>query len=568
MASIISGPRIGPPRDNQFGLWMRLDTAVGTITLQYRESGTSTWLDGDSGNGDATKINTLILNTPATLEPSTKYEYRVLDTDGTTVLSTNSTWTMPRIGNRFVMCLISDTHGNVQNAYQNALDHFESTYEPLGVPMFILQGGDLMVYGADETLAAASTNIEAELVEAQPCLERIPILYRPDDHDSYGNNCSKDTPGGLFMASEGGNHITLGLQHYSRYWRDMPRPTYGGGTSHMTVATEVGGVPIICVDCRTFRTPQLYDTNPGQNGIYGDNAFDPGSDSFTFLGKDQRDWLIGAINGYSSRKMIFVHTGECWLGQQTAADSAVWEPPDSGPPGQRDSVGLYFKAERNYLLSQLNPMLAYTGQIVWLHGDDHRNAVWKTYYDVPLNAKFGTFPTTAVPWHGYTFIARAGTSDSGVGGSSTLFGFGDILDMEGSIDGAIAFFDITYPEMRITYYQQNDATPSQNMIVYVGTRGGNVGKEGDFFWKNGLLEFYADSDQGAQYFPPDNGKWGVRFERTFIEDIGGIPSRGVTRDVKGRLVSWEEELVDDLDRADELERGDWPRRVEIPEEPL
>ena len=580
MATILVGPRLGPPSDSGFSVWLRLDSSIETITLEAREYASGdAWSLASAAKPVSSKRDTIVLSA-SSLSAGVRYEYRI--SDESAVLHSSSTWTMP--GNssrvRFYVYWVSDTHEDNDSAYTQILDDFETNVEPLGIPAFILQGGDLVVPGNKATIELWGDEVELELAKiagSGKATERLPYLYNTDDHDSYGNNCSVEFS--IAFGSEPGGHIAAGLEAYDWYWRDQP--TLPIGTANQGFYTEVCGIPFIGADCRTFRSPQ-YGTTPDEPPFItdGNEDYDPAAPTRTFLGVAQRDWLIDKFLDLKGRReLIFFHTSECWLSKINKQARVPGVAPPS--PGARDSVGIFWEPERNYFLRRLAPSYATSGEILWIHGDDHRNAVWKTRYNESTTWSTylpGAVPGVGIGWHGYTFITRAGSNDTGVGGSSSLFGEGDILDMRTAFLGALVKMQVDVgpqgvaPELRMTY---REIAFNSSILgdVYVGSRGGNVGREGDFLWRAGRLYWADDSTDvltGAPYraqsFPPENGQYGVSFKRTFIEQVGGLPDRDVMRDSKGRLAAYH--LIDKLDREDERYRQPGPRRVEIPPEPL
>lgn len=501
MATLLHGPRLGAPSSSGFKVWLRFDGAA-TCVLETRAPG-GDWLVQDTQAVDTGLDNTVVMSA-AGLNGATLYDYRV--TANSVVVASSSTMTMPE-ASRFVLYFVSDGHGQNQTAYDAVRSDWETTYEPLGIPAFILQGGDLV----DQIGFTAATKREwldtgilpeiAELCGAGRATERLPLVYMWDDWDFAGNNSSRNSQ--LYFTSEADTYIAA-QEVWDILWRDHSQPD----PPSRSYVLEVAGVPLVVVDNRSQRTHRVGTAGVALTGLRGDESL---QDNISFVGLAHRAWLISTLRQYADRGLAFLSTGTTLIdGASTIHGAAA-----------RDSIGLSFRAERNYLLQQGWPATR-SGYLLVLSGDDHANRVYRRGLGAP--AITDGITTVPVPRDGYpvgfdVWELKVDSSDNlAVFGTTTTFGYGDMF--EGGAEVPVFLrFDITpslggkYVEADIAYV---DATTG---LTVASTLGPSAGKVGHFFYRSGTIQY---TDGSVQKYPVENSPAAAPvFGLAYLDDIAG-----------------------------------------------
>lgn len=473
--TITHGPILRAPSASGFAAWVKGDGA-GTVALETSPAGAGTWTAQDSDSLDSTLSYTAVL-TATSLSAGTKYDYR-LKLDGAVV---GSYWTRtmpPSTGGNFRVCNLMDTHGENAAAFAMTLAYYRSNVEPLGIPAVATVTGDFVnTYPTEANPSQPLSFFEdigyAEIAEMGDLPHYIPLLFQFDDHDWGGNNSSSTrAPIDGSMA----NVATL----YEEMWR---QPTAYPAAPSYAYEDVIAGVPLIFTDGRSQRTQ--VGLSPYQDGHVGTETESP---SYTFLGAAQRTWLVSKLATYRTKGLVLFYGGGTW-------HDNVSNPGTPGSSiGQRDSTGIWWKHERNTVLSGMDAGGFPAGvRLVLVTGDDHRNTVWGAHdhkatphaWDgTPGGADLG-LSTVEIK------VASGPTNQSPVGGTLTWFGNGDLFEQNGSSPAreSVLVFDVTSSSsgatasMRATYLWV-----SGGMIPYLdgSSRAGDFGLSGGTFaaWGN------------------------------------------------------------------------------------
>lgn len=554
MALLTHGPRLtlgsgGVGRF--FSAWIKTDGAA-TAKVEIRDTGLPDWtvLRWTASTAVATaKHNTATLTMRGIL-PGTEYDYRILLDD--VEVATQSFFTMPTSG-RFVVYVVSDGHGDNQTAYDFVRTDWEANFEPSGVPPVILQIGDLFTVGTlTPTTVEAADDIALPAIltisgVARAC-SRIPILFMWNDWDFAGNNTSLARQEAF--ANEPDAHAAA-LDLWDWMWRDHPQPASPSlGYSHV-----IAGVPIIMSDGRSQRTPQTNLTPSATDGVTGGETWP--SDA-TVWGAAQRTWLIDELRTYADRALVLFNSGDTFTSQRATFGGG-------GGASSRDSIGIFWKAERNHVFREGAIQTGYGARknLIVLSGDDHWNVVRQGNLGeaVPFDATLHPGNALPLPFREFKIGTRLAIP---IASAITIFGGGDFFDNR--TDQSVLRMDITsnnagrHVSARMTYLKTDASgttTSDSNSLTNVG----------DFYFENGYFAQYnATSQEQAQHYPDITGQRPPAFLRWYTDEIMGDFHREdeVVRDWDGKLRAIGD--VDAMDR-DDYEEIWSPRTEDWPEDP-
>ncbi len=507
MAALTHGPRLGSPSSSGFSVWAKFDGAA-VVVLQVRVNGTTAWTTADTGAVNTSLLNTVTLEVTDLL-PKTKYDYRLL-ADGVEVAS-YYTRTLP-VSGRLVVYQHSDQHGNTDNAYILSLGDYQANYEPLGIPGVLLQTGDLVTPMTVETPEVHAEAVLLEIAEMGDTVKYLPLCYMWDDWDFGGDNSAKE-----YLPAFSSHADALKVWEY--LWRDMPRhaaPSFG-------YAIDLAGVPLIMADQRSQRTAQT-------SFIPSTQGDEPLSDSVTAYGLEQRAWILSQLIAAREKGLVL------FLSTTTMRDNVnVFFDPGEGAGG-RDSVGIFYKAERNYIFKTgLQP---WTGNLVALTGDDHYNAVWRQDMAEPTNARAATGVARPGVGTGCPYIQFKVASAGLVPIIAVPFTFG-----RGNYFQRISPL-LTGDVLRIDLTTANGGQDARARFTHLLIPSGNIdaddatGVPADFFYHNGYFNYYdPTATEQNQLYPPDNGQTSGTFQRWYTDDVSGamISRVNVERDHYERL---------------------------------
>lgn len=536
MATLLHGPRLGAPSASGFAMWARASGA-GTFVLSLRPHGSGSFVTVDTQPVDTSRDNTVVLHATG-LVAATRYDYS-LALDGVQVAA-DSTWTMPTTG-RFVVYYLTDGHDSGEDSLVRVLADFETTYEPLGVPALILQAGDMYENQYTTLRNVLDIAVYPELATWLPTVRRIPMLFMWDDWDFGGNNSARNA---IPAFSGEADRYVAAQAVWDIAWREAPTPTPPSRTYSITIA----GVPILLLDQRSQRTHRSFLNNPPiLDGIVGDEPLSP---AISAVGVAHRQWIIDALRAWHDRGLVLMTTGTTFIDSRGVSLTAA----------ARDSWGLGFRAERNYLIrSGWTTATPWDCQrLVVLSGDDHHNALFNRQLGIPsvTNGNSLLAATLALPRNGSSTgiklweFKACSSGTPRVFGTLAAVGTGDLY--ESSSDPQILRWDI------VSTHGGRQVTARASFIraftgdIGTSLSGPSMGLAGDFYYENGYLARYdTASVEQSQLAPVSTLPGGVTFERGYVDAISGVPDRRryITRDHLHRLVRTDE--IDELDR-DEL----------------
>jgi hypothetical protein len=279
-------------------------------------------------------------------------------------------------------------------------------------------------------------------------------------------------------------------------------------------------------------------------------------DSISTWGVTQREWLVTQLRDYRDRGLVLIVNGTTVRNRRIS-----WE---TSWINARDSLGLYFAAERNYVLRKARGFGFGSGapRLAFLTGDDHYNVVWQQDAYEPTRVDVGTGQTSGIGIPHREFKVISGPSPTVAPGYS-----GDpdhmLFFWEGVNHDCFARWDITSTESgkfvtaRITYVH---VSGTQDPPGAMSTPTDDYGNTADWYYENGHMQSYdADSTMQAQKYPPDNMPGPVRFKRGFLDDVHGTyhPINRISRDYLNRRRRISDH--DELDNAEIRARMDFRR---------
>jgi hypothetical protein len=372
------------------------------------------------------------------------------------------------------------------------LSDWETNYEPRDIPAVIVQTGDLYQFMArfDSTTKAleeAALPAIAALSGSGRACERLPLLYMWDDFDFAGNNSSRNRQ--IAFAAER-DPYGAAMTVWNWLWRDHPRPA----PPSVGYSVEIAGVPFIVTDNRSQR--EQAEVHPGVEGIVGDEDWSAAPSAF---GKQQREWLISKLSSLTDRGLVILVCGSTFRDQIAAHDGGTRY-------STRDSVGIWFKGERNYVLQKgcIDSGACANGNLVVWSGDDHRNSVFAGVAGEALPATQHEHPGEPLPLKFYELKVISGPS-SVIGLSGIVFGWGEMFEWTGINHDCVLRWDISSTsggievEARATYFHVSGSQklPGAGGIP-TANRGAAIGRAGDFCYSNGALHGCGTSDAAGR----------------------------------------------------------------------
>jgi hypothetical protein len=547
MAALTHGPMLRCPSASGFKVWVRADGAA-EVTLETRRTGATVWTLRDTQDIDVSMYNTTVLAATGLL-PRTAYDYRVLF-DGVEVASYSTVTMPPDTGGRFTLYHISDIHQDDTASICTAvLAHWQDNYEASGVPGVVQCIGDLLSYfvpGSAQPLDDATDDCLAEIALTGDCFKYLPLIYQFDDWDWGGNNSA--------MSYHSFSSDQDPRDNYERLWRG---PDYPATPSYAQLY-EIAGVPFVVTDQRSQRTQ--FDNSPGNDGNkQGNEAI---SDSYTCFGPAQRAWLRETITGYREKGAIFLISGGTW--RDNVGVVSTPSPGVTGSPA-RDSIGIFWKNERNYVVGGL---WTWRRNLIVFSGDDHRNSLWQQDLFQPRARSVAGVGTGIGLSH--IEVKCVSGADDPVGNSTSIFGSGNRFDWSGVDHDCVVVVDVNsthagaHVNFRLRYLH---VSGTQSPPGALGVPTDDNGNLADFYFEDGYFNTYdAESTEVSQLFPPENGNTGVTFERWYTDDVSGVLHRRsmIGRDVYERVRYFKD--VEDHDRDELLERHN--PRIEREPDPL
>lgn len=584
------------------------------------------WTTQATSTADSSYSNTIVIAATG-LDSRTVYQWRLIDVVSGTVLASNWTMTMPpSTGGAFTMIYTSDFHiattavgdgatdaslsTTAYANFKNALLLCEKSLAE-GLPTFLFMGNDLIIPPAIaiggnfmETLAdylagywALYDQLTADDVRT---LQRVPCVYQWDDWDFLGNNSNKSRN---IMTTRNGytsaDSVTFAFSVWDTMWRDQGalRSTDRG------FSFEIAGVPFVFPDPRSNKYPEYSDLSTFE---YAWGDFDVPTEGVTgnvVWGATQLAWLKSEMLAYKDRACVMMYSGNVFRDQAGAVD-------DLEQGGKRDSTGIYHKVERNDLVDYMIANGYDTERLIILSGDDHWHVIWDGFCGdrVTNPGSSSTTPNDAatedynvadrgLPFIEVMTVSAAGNNSYNAGGSPDLFGPGEHFsyatrssngtssDSNASRPDCAMRFDIVSAQsgasvgVRMRYHVINTGVEGDDQSTQKSLYDPNMpyplfdlliddnDVKGDFYWKNGTLATYVESDALRQTYPSENGPAsGIRFRRTFIDDLHGTMhyEDKVERDFDERL-----RRSDDLDQPGRDEfYHDWSPRPETLRDPL
>jgi hypothetical protein len=355
VAALTHGPWLMHAWDTGFNVWFRLNGAGTVRVLAANGAFQRAVTAGTDFCGHVTVTG---------LPPATLCPY-VVEVDGA-VVGSYQTVTMPAEGSpgRFALLIVNDDHlsaGAAGNSTAEDIAKLGASYGNAlalvralgGMPVYCLQGGDFEITGAEEDLAQRRLNMQT--MRGQPpntnaFHQRVPFCHIWDDHDAYGNNRPAD------QASD--QRKAVALQVWKEYYAGEPELASPGAVYK---AFRIADCLILMLDGRTYLT-----SSPGS---FPTTVLPPDYDPATarVWGDEQLAWIKATLQAHASAPWKFIVSGG------TLIDNA-WTPLTIGP-GKRDSIGIYYRKDRNDLLAWLAANPACAKGLVCLTGDDHMPCV-------------------------------------------------------------------------------------------------------------------------------------------------------------------------------------------------
>ncbi|EKD46183.1 MAG: hypothetical protein ACD_68C00114G0001, partial [uncultured bacterium] len=339
------------------------------IKIKYKKQSEQTWAETTTEFTDGGD-NTKVISIP--VDPETKYDYKISINDNDQTAS-YSFLSLPRDDSgEFVLFHASDSHGLNQTWPQTIKDYYQQNYADL--PAAVVYTGDLFVLSDSADLNAIRTKYKTVYSTASfaDLFSQIPLYQMWDDHDFYSNNSNRDY---AILTTIDRNVALQARNEYlpapGREWRENNNDDSAG------YLVKIGNIPVIIADERSQKTPEIIP-----NGSNCANFLDGSQTDInqaTIFGEEQRAWIKEAITEYKDTGLkIFVSPQSLIDNVELSLD------PCDQVASVRDSLGLFYKAERNNLIQYILDNNAQNGLVVW-SGDDHgakitkRNVWWQPY---------------------------------------------------------------------------------------------------------------------------------------------------------------------------------------------
>jgi hypothetical protein len=450
--------------------------------------------------------------------------------------------------------------------YAAILSHYTTNYEPLGIPGVIAQLGDFYPMGALNPLNSQLTAQDVwdtlylpamVSLDASGAAYKLPWLYMWDDFDYAGNNSAG--PYGVYNDVSVTDKAAEARKISDWGWREHTFPA----PPCRAYVYEIAGVPFIITDTRSMRTGQVSSFTP----IYDYTK----NDGNTLWGAAQLTWLRSLASRYNTKGLVVLTSGTTFKDQVVPYIS----PYTSG--GARDSVGIWFRAERNILLREMagNGWGWRRNLVLWT-GDDHWNTVCLGSGGsekispgtalMPANGNYPPADATGMSFLEFKVSASVDADAYNAGNGPIIFGtdqrvfYGRAVKTlatgENDRHNTMVVWDITSRNggsdvsARITY-TVGACSQSAHSVGSIETD--DLERVGDFYFENGNFQTYnAATGNQNQRYPPENTQEQI-WERAYLDDINGnlISERFAVRDLDGNLRDKRD--IGDLD-------ADWARR--------
>lgn len=353
MAALRTGPYLFGGYDTSLAVWFMLD-GPGTATVRIGALSASKTVDS------STNYCGHVLVTGLT--PATEYVY-TLAVDGVDASGPNPCQTLPAVGKpgRFNVILGFDGHtGEIADpddapAAQVAGFKGVQLLRRPGIPLLWVSGGDIETPGLnpDDIAArrASLTTVRLNATAEKKQLHReVQLCSVWDDHDGGGNNVAGGGQDISFreMLTKVQGEMFSGQPPFEA---DDGRGTY----FHQRVADCL----FVFLDDRTYNEPTA-GTLPANPSYVVDGV--------KCWGDKQVAWLKQTLLDNQDCVFKFVINGTTIVDNTNRAFGAGGN--------SRDSVGIYYRAERNSVHQWLKDNPACARGFIWCTGDDHDRRVY------------------------------------------------------------------------------------------------------------------------------------------------------------------------------------------------
>jgi len=344
-----AGPWLLYADDTSAVFWLALD-APGTISIRVNGSTFSTDVDAATYNAGKVFVSGL--------SPSTRYTYEAF-ADGVGV-SIHEFQTLPGEDDESaLLCWLEFDHHQTWPPYPYMMAALPARD---GIPSVSLIGGDFEVtgqtrntplyedesanriYWIDNNRVRDGVSSLDELAAGLAFRARVPMLNVWDDWDAFGNNASSESVP---------NRVPI----RNKLWREFYHAPWVASNG-IYFSKKIAGCLFVFLDERTNRTSC---PGTGGGGAPTVEAFDP--ETAVFLGSDQRDWLYATLTANADAPFKFIITGGTWTDNHVQAIFAG--------ASRRDSVGIYYRTERNLVMAWLRDNPAAAKGCILISGDDH-----------------------------------------------------------------------------------------------------------------------------------------------------------------------------------------------------
>lgn len=356
MPSVTHGPYLGDVGPNHIKVWLKVDVLLPSTVVSVEHILFGGAFPGTTVNAvalDFKSDNIVIIKLPNLIE-HTRYTYRVLL--DAVVQTTFNFWTLPSTTGlrEFELYFYSDIHLDPDSEVGLSLQKqimfsaMDNLRDKVNNPVLIFGCGD---FGSIEpTLAESMTARLAILDNTFPdgdndrynFVRESPLVDMWDDADHVGNNTY-----GISVANDK-NTSTMQAIHE----RVFAHPDTNLNISGLGFYKRIESTLILVPDYRSFR-----DQSPSETLKFSGS---------TALSKLQENWIYEVLEDNKDADFLL------WICGTTMFDNIVTY--TTTPAILRDSVGLYFKEERNRILKAIND---YTkiNHVICISGDDHYNKV-------------------------------------------------------------------------------------------------------------------------------------------------------------------------------------------------
>ncbi len=389
----------------------------------------------------------------------------------------------PSSGGHFILYQIADLHR--KGMYVPAiLEHYNKHYAKENIPAVIISVGDFYSHVPAPFSAQSRTDqFLKSLSMTGDVFKHIPLLYMWDDHDYGGGNSA----GRFYLPRADDPAVPPTVWDWTV--RDHPKPL----DNTYAYSYEIAGIPFIVSDQRTARTGQT-SYNPFKSDNLKGN--EPCTEKNTIFGKEQHTWIKKQLDKYKLKGLLFFVSSTLPL--DNIGDGTVYYPPTTFW-GVRDSFGLYYKAERNELFKYaVDYGYGNRRTLVFLCGDDHRNAVWDEidFASEPWPANEVTSsPRTGIDLNSKIFLTRSGAYGNKVAGQSYhTFGPANRFDDWQLPDPKAATCTIVWNLNSKMQGRSVKARITFHSLFKNKTYLDAKGRKGDFYYQNGTLSKYTESD--------------------------------------------------------------------------